>query len=135
MRHKIFNLRVMVNVGFLAKLELWGNHGYSNEYLEMRPFFVAHGPSFQPQFIMNDEFENLDLYNLMCYVLEINPSSNNGSIERVKPMLQFDHKRKSLRSSFGERSAMTNLKARENNGITAMINLFLVIALSILSTV
>ncbi|KAJ8305988.1 hypothetical protein KUTeg_016533 [Tegillarca granosa] len=55
-----------------------GNHGYDNTYKTMEALFLAHGPSFKQNLII-DSFENIELYNLMCDILNITAAPNNGT--------------------------------------------------------
>jgi len=62
---------------------VWGNHGYNNSLESMRPTFIAHGPAFRTNYEKYEDFENVDLYPLFGYVLEMFPISHypsNGSI-------------------------------------------------------
>ncbi|XP_005109937.1 ectonucleotide pyrophosphatase/phosphodiesterase family member 5 [Aplysia californica] len=68
------------------KFVLAGSHGYDNKYTDMRPFFMARGPSFQENFAV-DSFSSLDLYPLMCHLLHLEPAPNNGSLAIVKQLL------------------------------------------------
>ena len=45
---------------------------------EMLTLFVAQGPSFQRKLQVR-QFHNIELYNLMCAMLDIEPSPNNGT--------------------------------------------------------
>lgn len=63
-----------------------GNHGYSNEYSDMHPFFIARGPAFKKGYI-SEPFKNVDIYPLMCHILGIDPAPNNGSLTRVLDIL------------------------------------------------
>ena len=76
----------------LSKLEVRGNHGYSNKYPDMHPFFLAQGPAFKNNFI-SEPFENVHIYPLMCYILGIEPSPNNGSLQAVKQLLKITPKK------------------------------------------
>src|SRR5437764_1152829 len=70
--------------------DVFGEHGYPPELESMRPVFLAFGPSFKRNYIYNSTFENVDLYPLMCSILQIYPIHkypNNGSFERVNKML------------------------------------------------
>ncbi|XP_017559565.1 glycerophosphocholine cholinephosphodiesterase ENPP6 [Pygocentrus nattereri] len=81
-----------------AKLPYWQNgtgeaealqhgwHGYDNEYLDMRGFFLAQGPDFKRNFRAGP-IRAVDVYNLMCKTLGIEPLPNNGSWSRVEFML------------------------------------------------
>ena len=64
-----------------------GAHGYDNELVSMRAIFVGRGPQFKKR--MNAEpFPNIDVYELMCKILGLNPAKNDGKIDRVKQMLR-----------------------------------------------
>lgn len=68
----------------------FGSHGYYNDAIEMRPFFVAYGPAFKQVLRIPEPFPNIDLYNLMCSVLELNPALNDGSMNVVETFLKED---------------------------------------------
>ncbi|TKC43549.1 hypothetical protein EI555_021111, partial [Monodon monoceros] len=55
-----------------------GNHGYNNEFKSMEAIFLAHGPSFKQQTEV-EPFDNIEIYNLMCDLLHIQPAPNNGT--------------------------------------------------------
>ncbi|XP_077599311.1 venom phosphodiesterase CdcPDE [Stigmatopora nigra] len=64
-----------------------GQHGYDNDVASMHAMFLAYGP----KFVARAEFEpfaNIELYNLMCDVLEISPSANNGTHGSLNHMLR-----------------------------------------------
>uniref|UniRef100_A0A3B1KL74 glycerophosphocholine cholinephosphodiesterase n=1 Tax=Astyanax mexicanus TaxID=7994 RepID=A0A3B1KL74_ASTMX len=81
-----------------AKLPFWQNgtgeadawqhgwHGYDNEYVDMRGFFLAQGPDFKRNF-QAGPIRAVDVYNIMCNTLGIKPLPNNGSWSRVEFML------------------------------------------------
>jgi predicted AlkP superfamily pyrophosphatase or phosphodiesterase len=57
--------------------QVTGNHGYDNAEADMQAIFIGHGPAFKagtkiPSFI------NVQLYNLMCQILNITPADNDG---------------------------------------------------------
>ncbi|KAM9470201.1 glycerophosphocholine cholinephosphodiesterase ENPP6 [Clarias gariepinus] len=66
----------------------WQNgwHGYDNEFLDMRGFLLAQGPAFKKNF-QAGPIRSVDVYNLMCNTLAIQPLPNNGSWSRVEFML------------------------------------------------
>ncbi|RWS05518.1 ectonucleotide pyrophosphatase/phosphodiesterase family member 5-like protein [Dinothrombium tinctorium] len=64
-----------------------GQHGYDNNLLSMRPLFFALGPNLKRNY-ESESFETVNLYTLMCHLLDIKPSPNNGSLEVVKDMLE-----------------------------------------------
>ncbi|XP_053559847.1 glycerophosphocholine cholinephosphodiesterase ENPP6 isoform X2 [Bombina bombina] len=82
-----------------SKLPFWNNgtatnqawqygwHGYDNELLDMRAFFLAYGPDFKVNF-RSAPIKSVDVYNIMCNVLGIEPLPNNGSWPRAQFMLK-----------------------------------------------
>ncbi len=63
-----------------------GTHGYDPEYSDMHAFFLAHGPAFKSG-ITVPAFENIQLYNLMTKIFNIEPAPNDGNIEIVENVL------------------------------------------------
>lgn len=63
-----------------------GWHGYDNEFMDMRGFFVAAGPDFK-QKLVGGPIRSVDVYNLMCRTLDLEPLPNNGSWSRVENLL------------------------------------------------
>lgn len=55
-----------------------GTHGYDNDAASMHAMFVSYGPQFRDRTEV-EPFSNVELYNLMCDVLQIPPSHNNGT--------------------------------------------------------
>lgn len=64
----------------------YGWHGYDNEFMDMRAFFVAAGPDFK-QNLRAAPIRSVDIYNLMCKTLGVEPLPNNGSWSRVEYLL------------------------------------------------
>lgn len=64
----------------------YGIHGYDNDNPLMRAIFFANGPKFRKKFL-HPPFDNLDLFNLICLVLDMKPTPNNGTIENVRNLL------------------------------------------------
>ncbi|XP_005109194.1 ectonucleotide pyrophosphatase/phosphodiesterase family member 5 [Aplysia californica] len=63
-----------------------GNHGFDNRLQDMHPFFVAMGPAFKSGYAV-DTFHSVDVYPLMCHLLGLEPSANNGTMEVVSQLL------------------------------------------------
>ncbi|XP_073498873.1 glycerophosphocholine cholinephosphodiesterase ENPP6 isoform X1 [Phyllobates terribilis] len=63
-----------------------GWHGYDNELMDMRGFFLASGPDFRKNF-RSGPIRAVDVYNVMCKILGMEPQPNNGSWSRVEGML------------------------------------------------
>ena len=76
-----------------SKIDSRGNHGYSNQFPDMHPFFLAQGPAFKEGFV-SEPFENVNvnIYSLMCHLLGIKPAPDNCSLHAVQH-LPKEHKR------------------------------------------
>ncbi|KAJ8273130.1 hypothetical protein GJAV_G00097780 [Gymnothorax javanicus] len=55
-----------------------GDNGYDNKINSMRTIFLGHGPSFKFK-TQVPAFENIELYNVMCDLLGLEPAPNNGT--------------------------------------------------------
>lgn len=64
-----------------------GTHGYNNEFKSMEAIFLAHGPSFKEKTVI-EPFENIEVYNLLCDLLHIQPAPNNGSHGSLNHLLK-----------------------------------------------
>uniref|UniRef100_A0A1I8H347 Choline-specific glycerophosphodiester phosphodiesterase n=1 Tax=Macrostomum lignano TaxID=282301 RepID=A0A1I8H347_9PLAT len=77
-----------------------GHHGFDNSYSDMRVPMFAVGPSFHHNFLIDGNrrksFRQVDIYGLMCHLLQIRPQPNNGSTD----YLPFILKMSSLGSDF-----------------------------------
>lgn len=60
------------------KQECGGAHGYDNAFFSMRTIFIAHGPRFARGRKV-PSFENVQIYNLMTTILNIQGAPNNGT--------------------------------------------------------
>uniref|UniRef100_A0A3B5B920 Ectonucleotide pyrophosphatase/phosphodiesterase family member 2-like n=1 Tax=Stegastes partitus TaxID=144197 RepID=A0A3B5B920_9TELE len=65
----------------------FGDHGFDNKITSMRTIFMGHGPSFKFQKRV-PEFENIELYNVMCDLLGLTPAPNNGTHGSLNDMLK-----------------------------------------------
>ncbi|CAF0962147.1 unnamed protein product [Brachionus calyciflorus] len=63
----------------------YGGHGYLANLTSMRAIFIAQGPSFKKGKM--NSFENVNVYALMCQLLDIICHSNNGTIQIFEPFL------------------------------------------------
>ncbi|KAK7150370.1 hypothetical protein R3I93_011582 [Phoxinus phoxinus] len=63
-----------------------GDHGFSNEEMDMKMFFRAFGPDFRNNFLA-EPFDSVSIYPLMCKLLGVVPEANNGSLSDTKGML------------------------------------------------
>merc|ERR1711931_421757 len=53
---------------------LVGNHGYDNNFISMRALFMAHGPAFKEEYRSPYVHQNIELYNVMCKILNVEPA-------------------------------------------------------------
>lgn len=63
-----------------------GEHGYDNQEMDMKAFFRAVGPAFRKNLEVGP-FETVNIYPLMCHILQIEPEPNDGSLDLTKDML------------------------------------------------
>ncbi|XP_048760552.2 ectonucleotide pyrophosphatase/phosphodiesterase family member 5-like isoform X2 [Ostrea edulis] len=63
-----------------------GDHGYDNALLSMKPIFYAMGPNIRQNY-QASVFKNVDIYPLVCELLQIPPAPNNGSLLRVQSFI------------------------------------------------
>ena len=64
-----------------------GAHGYDNRLESMRATFIAHGAAFKKNYVAQP-FENVEIYNLMCKILNLTPAKNDGDLDKVKNLLR-----------------------------------------------
>ena len=65
---------------------LGGNHGYDPKYQSMHGIFIAKGPSFQSNKNI-PPLHSIHLYEMMCHILNIEPATNDGSLDSTKAFL------------------------------------------------
>ncbi|KAH7280560.1 hypothetical protein KP509_36G002700 [Ceratopteris richardii] len=66
--------------------ECGGAHGYDNEFLSMHPIFIAHGPQFGSGRQI-PSFTNIEVYNLIASILNIEGAANNGTFSLANTAL------------------------------------------------
>jgi len=64
-----------------------GAHGYDNSNSDMFSIFYAAGPSFKKNYKFK-ELDNIDVYNLLCRILDLQPAKNDGNPAHIKGMLR-----------------------------------------------
>ncbi|OWF48846.1 bis(5'-adenosyl)-triphosphatase enpp4-like [Mizuhopecten yessoensis] len=64
-----------------------GNHGYDNGLMSMKPIFYAMGPNFRSN-LLAPPLNSVDVYPLVCELLGITPSPNNGTLANIITILQ-----------------------------------------------
>lgn len=80
--YTITNRPFFNNRGVLA-----GTHGYDNMEPEMFSFFAAKGPAFRTGETVSG-FEAVHLYELMAWLLAVEPAENDGSLEETRHLLK-----------------------------------------------
>lgn len=63
-----------------------GDHGFSNQEMDMKMIFRAFGPDFKKNFLA-EPFDSVNIYPLMCKLLGVDPAPNNGSLGSTQDML------------------------------------------------
>uniref|UniRef100_A0A8C4JQZ5 Ectonucleotide pyrophosphatase/phosphodiesterase 1 n=1 Tax=Dromaius novaehollandiae TaxID=8790 RepID=A0A8C4JQZ5_DRONO len=64
-----------------------GFHGSDNRFPSMQAIFIGFGPGFKFHTRV-DPFENIEVYNLMCDLLDLKPAPNNGTHGRLNHLLR-----------------------------------------------
>uniref|UniRef100_A0A8C6V2H9 Alkaline phosphodiesterase I n=1 Tax=Naja naja TaxID=35670 RepID=A0A8C6V2H9_NAJNA len=64
-----------------------GFHGSDNVFANMQALFIGFGPGFKFQAEV-DPFENIEIYNLMCDLLDLTPAPNNGTHGSLNHLLK-----------------------------------------------
>ena len=70
------------------KIKRGGQHGFDNTTSDMQVGFRAMGPDFKVGYEKPDKFINVDVYPLLCHLLGVTPSPNDGDLNEVKDMLK-----------------------------------------------
>ena len=65
-----------------------GSHGFDHTASDMQVGFRAIGPDFKVRYEKPERFRNVCIYPLLCYLLGVTPSPNDGSLEEVRDMLR-----------------------------------------------
>lgn len=69
-----------------------GSHGYDNNSPAMQAIFIGHGPAFSAGRQI-PAFANIELYNLMCRILGIEPAANDGDPLWAETVLNADYRK------------------------------------------
>lgn len=64
-----------------------GTHGFDNAEKDMQGIFLAYGPDIK-QGLAIEPFENVHIYEFLCALLGINPSSNDGNGEVLQDLIR-----------------------------------------------
>jgi len=83
---------VLPDVGWLfdykPNKKQFGSHGFDHMAADMQVGFRAIGPDFKVGYTKPERFRNVCVYPLLCYLLGVAPSPNDGSLDEVRDMLR-----------------------------------------------
>jgi len=65
-----------------------GTHGYDNANRNMNAIFYAYGPDFKSQNTTNTTLDNVDIYNMICKILDLKAAANDGDASRVNDFVK-----------------------------------------------
>lgn len=73
-----------------------GDHGGDNLVESMHPVFVARGPAFKQNYstTIDMKVHSVDVYSLMCFILNIEPGENNGTFTIIKSLINENYYQK-----------------------------------------
>jgi len=66
------------------------SHGWDNQFKSMNALFSAHGPAFKRQMLMEEPFNNIELYNVVAGILDVSPAPNNGTQGSLNHIMSQD---------------------------------------------
>nr|WP_319398203.1 ectonucleotide pyrophosphatase/phosphodiesterase [uncultured Carboxylicivirga sp.] len=69
-----------------SDVAIGGTHGYDPTNKDMHGIFYAMGPAFKNGYSAKT-FENIQIYELMCYILNMKPADNDGDFKVTKDLL------------------------------------------------
>ena len=64
-----------------------GSHGFDHTAADMQVGFRAVGPDFKVGYEKKERFRNVCIYPLLCHLLGVTPSPNDGSLDEVRDLL------------------------------------------------
>lgn len=82
---------VLPDVGWLytdKEVGRGGSHGFDHTAADMQVCFRAIGPAFKTGYTKATTFRNVCIYPLLCHLLGVTPSPNDGSLTEVQDLLK-----------------------------------------------
>jgi alkaline phosphatase D len=73
---------------YIPNFTIGGTHGYDNANRNMNAIFYAYGPNIKAQTANNTKLNNVDIYNMICEILDLNAASNDGDAGRVSEFVK-----------------------------------------------
>ncbi|OWF48847.1 bis(5'-adenosyl)-triphosphatase enpp4-like [Mizuhopecten yessoensis] len=87
------------NATYTRRYNSKGNHGYDNRLMSMKSIFYAMGPNFRSN-VLAPTLNSVDVYPLVCELLCITPSPNNGTLANTARLLKpFKNRHEATRYS------------------------------------
>lgn len=97
---------------------MYGVHGYDNKDEDMQAIFMAKGPLIRSGQVL-DSFENIDVYMLICTILQINcPPSEGDNRKETWNKLLYTGVQQAHRWYRGGNYVDKNQRVRNNVGRT-----------------
>ncbi|WP_329904690.1 ectonucleotide pyrophosphatase/phosphodiesterase [Porphyromonas pogonae] len=96
---RIGDIVVIPNIGtmvYFAKnpnFKTGGAHGYDNKAPEMNAIFMANGPHFRSDSELSQPLLNLNVYGIICKLLNITPAPNDGDVSEVNKLIVPAHQK------------------------------------------
>ncbi len=92
--HRVPDILMMADLGWTITNHsfyerrgiLGGTHGFDNEYPDMHTFFLAAGKDFKQGEVI-PSFEVVHIYELMAYMLGVEPAPNDGDLSVLRGIL------------------------------------------------
>jgi hypothetical protein len=87
-----------MSLGYEQKKQLYlasadrAGHGFDKMYPSMRGIFMGRGAMFKKYYSSEMPLDSVDVYPLICNILAIQCEKRNGSFERAKRFLKYEHK-------------------------------------------
>ena len=75
-------------------------HGYEPNDIQMRGIFLAKGKSFKRFYRSHEPVHLIDIYSLLCKLLNLTPNPNNGTLSRIDHVLADEDEFKTSLSIF-----------------------------------
>lgn len=65
-----------------------GLYGYNDTVSDMRGTLIGYGPAFLPNSTVPPSMSTVDVYQLLCLLLDVKPAPNNGSTKYFEDFVQ-----------------------------------------------
>jgi len=73
---------------YVPNFTIGGTHGYDNDNRNMNAIFYAYGPNFKKQDTHNTKLNNVDIYNMICKILNLKTATNDGNAGMVNNFIK-----------------------------------------------